>query len=162
MAKSIDTQIKENLIAAIAAIVINEDPEPGEFVYNTNVAKVESARKIDTIPCKNYVMVIPNEPVNEFDDTIRADELEYIVWFLDGEEESDEIPFTDRLQEVQPDFLRAIRLDPSRGGLAQNTTMESWDFGIYTDANGGSHEGVWMRIKIDRMLNPDNPYEIAN
>lgn len=161
MAKSIDTQIKENLIAAIAAIVINEDPEPGEFVYNTNVQKVESARVTDLIPCKNYARLIRNEPINELDNTLRADELEYIVWFFDGEKETDEIPFTDRLQEVQPDFLRAIRLDPSRGGLAQNTTMESWVTGLYLDENGVEHEGVCMTIKIDRMLNPDNPYEIA-
>lgn len=160
MAKSIDRQIKENLIAALQAIAINPDPDPGEFVYNTNVAKVESVRKIDRISCKNYCMVIPNELNNEANNQVSPGEVEFLVWFFDGEEETDEVPFTDRLQEVQPDFIRAIRLDPSRGGLAQDTTMYASDVGIYTDSNGVSHEGVWMRIVIDRLLNPSNPYQI--
>lgn len=163
MADCIDARITANLLAALATIT-TDDENPVE--YNTNVETVSLARKIDRIEGKNYCLVIPNEPDPEFDDTVRGDQLEYLVWFLDGEDDESGDPFTYRLRNVQADFLKAIRINPSRIDedgviLAQNTTMGAWDYGLYFDSNGVAHEGVYMYIRVNRMLDPDDPYTIA-
>lgn len=154
----IDAQITSDLLTTLSSITTKDD---NEVEYNTNVETVSLARKEDKITSKNYMLVIPNEPDPLFDDTLRADELEFLVWFFDGGDDTGGDPFTLRLRNVQADVLKAIRIDPSRSNLAQNTNMGTWDFGIYFDASGAAWEGVYMYIRISRMLDPDDPYQTA-
>ncbi len=157
MADCIDARITGNLLNVFRTITIANG-------YETDVKTVELLRTVLRIEDGQYAfcLVIPNEldPQSEF--SYRDDVLSFMVWFLDGK--SDDLPgdppFTWRLRNVAADFIKALKQDPTLGGLAQNIRIPRHNFGLFVDENI-MELGVYMFIEIDRQINPSDPYQLA-
>lgn len=154
MGDCIDAQIIDNLITVVKSIT-------SENEYNTNVKKVELARtQLEINDNYPYVLVIPNETDPLQDYGIREDVLPFLIWYFDGKNDTsdDTDPFTWRLRNVAADFIKALRKDPSLGGVCENIRIVSHNYGIFVD-DVIVEPGVFIYIEIERVVNPDNPYE---
>lgn len=157
MSDCIDARIMYNLQTVFRSITIVNN-------YKTGVKTVDLLRSVLRIEDDDYpyCLVIPNEmdPQSEF--SYRDDVLSFMIWYLDGK--SDELPgeppFTWRLRNVAADFIKALKVDPTLGGLAQNVRIPRHNFGLFVDENI-MELGVYMFIEVDRQINPGNPYQLA-
>jgi hypothetical protein len=157
MADCIDALIDANVITTIKSITIANG-------YNTACGTVERVRsnfKINGRFPFTLVIRMETDPVEE-DWAVQQDELEYLVWYLDGKNDDKETANTEfsyRLRNVGADFVKALKLDPSRGGYAQNTIVKH-GFGML-ECDECFEPGVWISVKIHRAIDKDNPYLLA-
>ena len=155
----IDARIDANLMATLKTITEANG-------YNTNIGTVERPRKDIAINNRYpFTMVIQMEP-DEVEQWahLRDDTLNYIIWHLDGKSdkgESVDTEFIRRLRNVSADIAKALRVDPSRGQLAQNTKIIRSGFGFFMDAPNVIEPGAYTLVEIERVIDPNNPYNLA-
>lgn len=156
MSESIDSQIISTLMSTLSTVSIANG-------YNTNVSKIELPRSVVRITQYPYLLVIPNEvDVNSEYGSLQDGVLPILLWYFDGISDDDESvdPFTWRLRNVVPDLTKAIKADPTMGGLAQNVRVTNWNYGIFADESMFEC-GVFMFIEIDRIVDSNDPYQLA-
>jgi hypothetical protein len=162
MAESIYALITANIKTVLATITTANG-------YNTNVAIVEQERSFLNINNRfPYVLLLENEPSpNEEYDQFRDDEFSYLIWYLDDADDavtgtalSDvNTEFTYKNRNVPADIAKALKLDPTRGGYAQNTQITGWNHGFFIDGEIMA-PGTWVHVKVQCITNPDNPYSL--
>lgn len=157
MADCIDALIDINLIATLKTVTVANG-------YNTDCGTVERLRSVISIANRfPFTLAIQLEPdqVDEFE-ALQNDNLNYIVWYFDNENDQNETAdgeFTYRLRNVHADFIKALKIDVTRGGYAQNTTIRH-GFGVFID-EGICMSGVYMHVEIARIIDNNNPYLLA-
>jgi hypothetical protein len=159
MSDCIDALIDANFVAALKTISVGA-------TYNTDIGTVERARTVLSINNRYpYTLVIQMEP-DEVEQwaCLRNDNLNYLVWYLDGINDQNETvnrEFTYRLRNVAADVAKALRADPSRGGYAQNTKIQKSGFGFLPISEEVLEPGVYVLVEIERILDPNDPYKLA-
>jgi hypothetical protein len=156
MADCIDAQIDANLIATLKTITTGNG-------YNTSIGTVERLRSELSINNRYpFCLVIQLEPeLQDEMEALRDDKLNYVIWYLDSindKEETADTEFTYWLRNVHADIIKALKIDPSRGGLAQNTTIPHHGFGLFGD---DFEPGVFVMVEIERIVDNNNPYLLA-
>lgn len=157
MSDCVDARIDANVISTLKTIA-----PPS---YETNIGTVERARSRLSINGRYpFTLVVQMEPeeVEEWA-LLKSDNLNYLIWHVDGvndQSETANTEFSYRLRNVPADIAKALRADPSRGGLAENTRIVRSGFGFLLDV-GVAEPGTYVLVEIQRSVNPDNPYELA-
>jgi hypothetical protein len=152
----VDARIDRNMINTLKSIAVYNG-------YNTEIGTVERPRKTLSINGRYpYTLMIQMEP-DDVDQwaNLRDDCLNYIIWFLDGKSDDNETAngeFMYRLRNVAADITKALMVDPTRGGLAQNTKCVRNGFGFFMEPPNVMEPGAYVLIEIERVLNPNNPY----
>lgn len=158
MADCIDARIDINLIATLKTVTVANG-------YNTECGTVERLRSIIDIANRypfTLVVQLENDQIDEFE-ALQNDSLNYLIWYFDNENdqvETADTEFTYRLRNVHADFIKALKLDVSRGGLAQNTVIRRHGFGVW-DADNMCMPGVYMHVEIQRIIDNNDPYLLA-
>lgn len=157
MADCIDAQIDANLVTTLKTITTGNG-------YNTNIGTVERIRSIQSIGDRYpYTLVVEMEPTDNEEFGFRDDTLNYILWYFDGvndKSETENTEFVYRLRNVHADIIKALKIDPSRGGLAQNTQIPRHGYGVFFD-DAMSEPGAWVAVEIERLIDANNPYLLA-
>lgn len=152
----VDARIDRNLMNTLKSIHTFNG-------YKTIIGTVERPRKSLSINNRYpYTLMIQMEP-DDVDQwaNLRDDCLNYIIWFLDGQSDANETvngEFMYRLRNVAADIAKALMIDPTRGGLAQNTKCVRNGFGFFMEPPNVMEPGAYVLIEIERVLNPNNPY----
>lgn len=150
----IDWRITENLIEQLKTCTIDNG-------YNTDVKDVVligKKTKLDKYPA---ILVIPNETDFQQEYSIRQDILPFMIWFFDGKsEEKTGENYIRRMKNVHADITKCIKMDVTLNELCQNITVQSCNYGLFIDENI-EEEGAYLFIEVDRIINPDNPYELG-
>ena len=157
MPDCIDAQIDANLLTTLRTITVANG-------YNTAIGFVE---RIRTVQCINdrypYTLVVQMEPDDIEEFGFRDDKLNYIIWHFDGvndKEETANTEFVYQLRNVHADIIKALKIDVTRGGLAQNTVIPRHGFGYFIDDNI-QEPGAWVLVEIERLVDTVNPYLLA-
>lgn len=154
MMDCIDALIDVNLLTSLRAMTLAAG-------YNHASGTVERVRTIQSINDRYpYTLVIQLDPdlVEEFG--FRDDKLNYIIWYFDGKNDNGQTAdteFTYRLRNYHADVIKALKLDPTRGGYAQNTQIPSHGIGVFEDGNI-QEPGAWVLVEIERIVDSNNPY----
>ena len=158
MADCIDALIDANLVATLKTIAVGVD-------YNTNIGTVERLRYVLDIQNRYpYTLVIQleNDQLDEFE-AMQDDKLNYIIWYFDNitdQNTTANTEFTYRLRNVHADIIKALKVDVTRGGYAQNTLIPRHGFGIFVDETMAM-PGVYVMVEIERLIDNNNPYLLA-
>jgi hypothetical protein len=158
MADCIDARIDANLITTLKTITVANG-------YNTAIGTVERLRSELSINGRYpYTLVIQleNDQLDEWE-SMQDDKLNYIIWYLDSKNDRNETAnteFTCRLRNVHADIIKALKIDVSRGGLAQNTLIPRHGFGMFID-DDICEPGVYVMVEIERLIDNNNPYLLA-
>jgi hypothetical protein len=157
MSDCIDALIDANVITTLKTIV--------QPTYNTAIGTVERLRTALQINNRYpYTLVIQLEP-DEVEQWahLRNDDLNYIIWYFDGENDQNETAngeYTYRLRNVAADISKALKIDVSRGGYAQFTKVLKSGFGSVETENTIEH-GAYIVVAITRILDPNDPYQLG-
>lgn len=158
MPDCIDARIDSDMITTIKRVTVANG-------YNTAIGTVERLR---TNLCINnrypYTLIIQMEPdeVQQWAN-LQESNLNYIIWHFDGKNDHNQTlngEFVYRLRNVHADIQKALRSDPSRGGLAQNTEIKSHGFGMFVEENS-VEPGAYVTVEIQRIIDPNDPYLLA-
>ena len=158
MSDCIDSLIDANLITTLKTIVTP--------TYNTAIGTVERLRTCININGRYpYTLCIQLEPdeVEQWGQ-LRNDNLNYIIWHLDGKNDESETVNTEfvyRLRNVAADITKAVKGDVTRGGYAQNTIITKTGFGIFGPDDTVGEPGAFVLLQIVRILDPNDPYQLA-
>lgn len=162
MADCIDALITANIKAAIETITVTNG-------YNTEFGTVDEKRSefdLGNISGPfTLIEKLPHEMENDYqyseDSTLR-----YLIYYFNGRDDtaegSEAIQYRDR--NVAADFQRALNADRTRGGYAQNSHMLNSGHDMFYHQGFGITTPkycTWMLYQVERMINADNPYELA-
>lgn len=160
MSDCIDALITANIKAALQTVT----PANG---YNTDCGTVEEKRSLFRMPDDNkpFTMLekLPHDPENDYQYS-QDDQLKYMIYYFNQQDDlannAQPLQYTDR--NVAADFQKALMVDRTRGGYAQNTTIQTHAQGMYLSADENiAIPCTWMIVIVDRQINADNPYELA-
>ena len=106
---------------------------------------------------------LPHDPENDYQYS-QDDQLKYMIYYFNQQDDlannAQPLQYTDR--NVAADFQKALMVDRTRGGYAQNTTIQTHAQGMYLSADENiAIPCTWMIVIVDRQINADNPYELA-
>jgi hypothetical protein len=157
MSDCIDSLIDQNVLTTLRTIVTP--------TYGTNIGTVERPRSVLSINGRYpFTLAIQLEP-DEVEQwaQLRDDTLNYIIWYLDGQNDEGETANTEmsyRLRNVHADITKALKIDVSRGGYAQNTKIVKHGFGFFMD-DVVCEPGAYVVVEIQRIIDPSDPYQLA-
>ncbi len=150
----IDEKITKDIVAVLQTITVANG-------YNYDIGvRVERLRGSGNDPSPfPLTLLLENEPdPNNEHSSIRADELNYMIWFFDGRDDSDpdSTPAAERFANVKADISKALMEDPERNDLAEYTSINTGNLG-YTEIG----PGYFVYVTVGRTLDTRNPYEKA-
>lgn len=158
MSDCIEALITANLKTAVETVTVAGG-------YNTNCGTVEEMRSMFAIPgeAQSFTLIQKLPYAQEEDYQHSQDgKTRYRIYYFNGSDDSgsnNPIQYTDR--NVAADFQKAIMSDRTRGGNAQNTTIEEHGQGFFFGTDEIVIPCTYLTVCVDYLVNADNPYQLA-
>lgn len=144
-----------NLKAALEAIT--------SPTYNTNVQKVEQARRLLKLDVDEFMLLQEFSPEYQDDFEHTSDEVwKYrAIYFRLANDDGSNNPFTYQNRNVVADVRKAIMVDRTRGGNCDNTIVRDSGHAIFVDEEGNMLPGTYVDIDCMASVDADDPYNLA-
>jgi hypothetical protein len=152
MAKSIDAQIKDAVIAQLLTCTTANG-------YNTNIKAVYKAgEKLTTDKLYPSITLFINGSDKDQEYEQRNDFLSYTFEFWDGKTDEADGSYIDRYEDTNADITKCLMKDGiALDSLVQHIEMEPY----YYDLNEAGSVVCIMEARIERTINASNPYQLG-
>ncbi len=159
MADCIDALITANIKTAIESIT------PGNG-YNTDTGIVEEKRSILKVNAGEDTFTLIELLSPDIDDDFQHTEdgtLRYMIYHFNGEDDETGNPIQYQNRNYFADVQKALMVDRTRGGYAQNTNIKSWGHDFYYQQGTIDVPLIcsWVLVEVQRLIDADNPYQLA-